>query len=30
MLEGLLERGVNIDEGLLCVIDGSKGVRNAL
>lgn len=30
MLEGLLERGVNIDEGLLCVIDGSKGVRKAL
>ena len=30
MLEGLLERGVNIDEGLLCVIDGSKGVSKAL
>jgi transposase-like protein len=30
MLEGLLERGVKIADGLLCVIDGSKGLRKAL
>jgi len=30
MLEGLLERGLRIDEGLLCIIDGSKGLRKAL
>ena len=30
MLEGLLERGLKIGDGLLCVIDGSKGVRKAL
>lgn len=30
MLEGLLERGLKIKEGLLCVIDGSKGLRKAL
>ena len=30
MLEGLLERGLRIEEGLLCVIDGSKGVRKAI
>jgi transposase-like protein len=26
MLEGLLERGLKITDGLLCVIDGSKGL----
>ena len=30
MLEGLLERGLSIEEGLLCVIDGSKGLRKAI
>ena len=30
MLEGLLERGLRIDERLLCIIDGSKGLRKAL
>jgi transposase-like protein len=30
MLEGLLERGLKIADGLLCVIDGSKGLRKGL
>jgi putative transposase len=30
MLEGLLERGLIIELGLLCVIDGSKGLRKAI
>jgi len=30
MLEGLLERGLRIEPGLLCVIDGSKGLRKAI
>jgi len=30
MLEGLLERGLRVDPGLLCVIDGSKGLRKAI
>jgi putative transposase len=30
MLEGLLERGLKIEDGLFCVIDGSKGLRKAL
>jgi putative transposase len=30
LLEGLLERGLKIKDGLLCVIDGSKGLRKAL
>jgi transposase-like protein len=30
MLEGFLERGLKIEEGLLCVIDGSKGLRKAI
>ena len=30
MLEGLLERGLKIGDGLLCVIDGSKGLRKGL
>ena len=30
MLEGLLERGLRIGNGLLCIIDGSKGLRKAL
>lgn len=30
MLEGLLERGLKIDQGLLCVIDGSKGLRKTV
>jgi putative transposase len=30
MLEGLLERGLRIEEGFLCVIDGAKGLRKAI
>ena len=30
MIEGLLERGLKVADGLLCVIDGSKGLRKAL
>jgi len=30
MIEGLLERGLKIADGLLCVIDGSKGLRKAV
>jgi len=30
MLEGLLERGLKVGDGLLCIIDGSKGLRRAL
>lgn len=30
VLEGLLERDLKIDPRLLCVIDGSKGVRRAV
>jgi putative transposase len=30
MLEGLLERGLRIEEGFLCVLDGSKGLRKAI
>ena len=30
MIKGLLERGLKIADGLLCVIDGSKGLRKAL
>ena len=30
MLEGLLERGLGIEPGLLCVIDGSKGLKKAI
>ena len=30
MLEGLLERGLRVDPGVLCVIDGSKGLRKAI
>lgn len=29
MLEGLLQRGLKADDGLLCVIDGPKGLRKA-
>ncbi|MBU1627785.1 transposase [bacterium] len=29
-LEGLLERGLKINEGILCVIDGSKGLRKGI
>jgi transposase-like protein len=29
-LQGLLERGLSVDRGLLCVIDGSKGLRKAV
>jgi transposase-like protein len=29
MLEGLLERGLKIESGLLRVVDGSKGLRRA-
>ena len=30
MLQNLLERGLRIDESILCVVDGGKGVRKAL
>jgi len=30
MLEGLLDRGLRIEDGLLCVIDGSKGLSRAI
>lgn len=30
MLEGLLDRGLRIGSGLLCVIDGSRGLRKAI
>ena len=30
MLEGLVGRGLRIEEGLLCVIDGSKGLSRAI
>ena len=30
MIEGLLERGLKIKDGLLCIIDGSKGLRKGL
>jgi transposase-like protein len=30
MLEGLRGRGLRIDEGLLCIIDGAKGLRKAV
>jgi transposase-like protein len=30
LLEGLLERGLKVTDGLFCVIDGSKGLRKAL
>jgi putative transposase len=30
MLEGLLERGLRVELGFLCVIDGSKGLRKAI
>lgn len=30
LLRDLLERGLEIEEGLLCVIDGSKGLRKAI
>lgn len=30
LLRDLLERGLKIEEGLLCVIDGSKGLRKAI
>ncbi len=30
MLEGLLERGLRIEDGLLCVVDGSKGLSKAI
>ena len=29
-LNGLLERGLTIEEGILCIIDGAKGLRSAL
>ena len=29
-LRSLIDRGLNIDEGILVVIDGSKGVRSAV
>ena len=29
-LQGLLERGLRIDQGLLCIIDGAKGLHNAI
>jgi transposase-like protein len=30
LLNGLRDRGLNIEEGLLCIIDGSKGLRSAI
>ena len=30
MLHDLLERGLRIDESILCVVDGGKGIRKAL
>ena len=30
MLQNLLERGLRIDESILCVVDGGKGLRKAL
>jgi transposase-like protein len=30
LLEQLLERGLRVDRGLLCVIDGSRGLRKAV
>ena len=29
-LRSLLERGLNVDQGVLCVIDGAKGLRKAV
>ena len=29
-LDGLLARGLKIDEGILCIIDGSKGLRKGI
>jgi len=29
-LRSLLDRGLNVDQGVLCVIDGAKGLRNAV
>lgn len=29
-LQGLLDRGLHVGEGLLCVMDGSKGIRKAV
>ena len=30
MLQNLLERGLRIDESILCVVNGGKGIRKAL
>lgn len=30
LLNELIERGLKVDEGILCVIDGSKGIKKAL
>jgi transposase-like protein len=30
MLRNLIERGLSFEEGILCVVDGSKGLRKAL
>ena len=30
MLQNLLERGLRVDESILCVVDGGKGIRKAL
>jgi transposase-like protein len=30
MIEGLLERGLRVEPGFLCVMDGSKGLRKAI
>ena len=29
-LHGLIERGLHIEQGLLCIIDGAKGIRSAI
>lgn len=28
--KGLLDRGLNIEEGILCIIDGARGLRSAI
>jgi transposase-like protein len=30
LLHGLLDRGLKVEEGLLCILDGSKGIRKAV
>ena len=30
LLQDLLDRGLRYDQGLLCIIDGAKGLRKAI